>query len=227
MLIIPLPALVFAWLCATFAVALVIANLMGALLFTLPLPFGFPSVTLSAGIIAFPITFLLTDLINEFYGSKGAKQVTAIGFGLSVMAFFVLWLGQHLPISPNTVLSKMAYWQVSTQYTGMFLASLSAYLIGQLLDISLFGWFKQWTGSRLIWLRATGSTLVSQLFDSLIVGLLAFWGDLPLSVILGICTANYWVKFGSAILTTPVLYVAHALLNRFLKPSTPFPQEED
>lgn len=217
MLTVSTPMLVFATLTGTFVAALIIANLMGALLFTLSLPFGLGTHTLSAGIIAFPITFLLTDLLNEFYGARGARLVTAVGFGLSIMAYMVFSLGQQVVVAPNTVLSSGAYLEVSGQYTGMFIASLTAYLVGQLLDISVFGVFKRITGSRLIWLRATGSTLISQLVDSFIVGFIAFSGTLSVPVIIGIATANYWVKFVVAIVTTPLLYVGHWALTRVLK----------
>jgi queuosine precursor transporter len=214
------PMLLYCLLNIAFVTALVVANMMGAYLLQVPL-LGGGQQLISAGILAFPLTFLLTDLVNEFYGQKGAQWMTAMGFIATILTFGWLALGQVLPQATATVMSHSAYMEVSSQYMGMFIASLTAYVIGQVLDISLFGFFKKMTRSKMIWLRATGSTLVSQLFDSYIVGLIAFWGDLPLQTILQIGTGNYWVKFAVAIAITPVLYLGHFALKQLLKKHLP------
>ena len=91
----------FAWMAAIFVTSLVVANLVGAYLFTLPIPFILPfspelgnRALLSAGIIAFPVTFILTDLLNEFYGARGARFVTWLGLGMSLLVFGILWAGE-------------------------------------------------------------------------------------------------------------------------------------
>ena len=209
----------YTWLAACFVTALIVANLLGAYLLEVPALNGSP-ITFSAGILCFPLTFLLTDLLNEFYGAAGARQVTWLGFGMSLLTFGFLWVAQHLPVSESTVLSQLAFMDVSSQFTGMVVASLTAYLVGQFFDIALFGWFKRLTGgSRLLWLRATGSTVLSQLFDSILVGFIAFWGELPVPVITGIVFANYGVKLVVSIGITPLLYLGYGLLNQFLSRS--------
>ena len=211
---------VFVWLTAIFVTCLLIANLIGALLFSFTLPFGweFPIVgntaLLSAGIIPFPITFLLTDLINEFYGSKGARFVTFVGFGMSILLFLFLSLGNMLPYDAQTVILPEHYMSISSNYSQMIVASLTAYLVGQLLDIQVFQWFHSITKSKLIWLRATGSTVISQLFDSLIVTFIAFNGDLPIESIMAIVFSNYTWKFLIAVGITPILYLGHSVLRR-------------
>ncbi|MEB3205756.1 MAG: queuosine precursor transporter [Vampirovibrionales bacterium] len=212
---------VYLWLCAVFLTALLVANLIGSLLFSFHLPFKFPilgnKVLLSAGIIPFPITFVLTDLLNEFYGKSGAQRVTMIGFVMSIGVFLLLWIGQQLPVDTVSSLSHQEFDKFASLYTAMFAASLTAYLIGQMLDIYLFNWFKTICGN-LLWLRATGSTVLSQLFDSLIVTSIAFAGSQTWSTIAHIAMSNYVWKFLVALSLTPILYLGHALLKSLLRP---------
>ncbi|MGE0201027.1 MAG: queuosine precursor transporter [Candidatus Melainabacteria bacterium] len=213
---------VFVWMAAFFVTSLILANLIGSMLFSFRLPFALPLVgdkaLLSAGIIPFPVTFILTDLVNEFYGEKGARFVTFVGFGMSIMVYLYLTAGDHLPLDAVTLIQKSQYSAISANYAGMFVASLAAYLVGQLLDIRVFHIFKQITGSRFIWLRATGSTVISQVFDSLVVTFVAFTGDLPVTTILQIAGSNYVWKFLIAVGITPVLYLGHILIRRVLDP---------
>jgi queuosine precursor transporter len=204
----------FVWMAGTFLVALIVANMIGGLLVPLPLPWGVQTVT--AGIFIFPITFLLTDLLNEYYGVHGARLVTWLGLGMGLLTFAFFGLGEQLTVLPDSPLPKAAFLQVSGQYTGMIFASLAAYLVGQFLDILVFLKFKQLTGNRLLWLRATGSTLVSQLIDSFVVIAITFYDDMPWPQLLAIAWANYQVKFLVSVLITPVLYGGHALIRQYL-----------
>jgi uncharacterized integral membrane protein (TIGR00697 family) len=99
--------------------------------------------------------------------------------------------------------------------------SLTAFVIGQVLDASIFQVFRRITGSRFIWLRATGSTLISQLVDSFVVLYVAFYvfGNWPLAQVLSVATFNYWYKCAAAVLLTPLLYLAHYLIDRYLGPA--------
>lgn len=232
---------IYVWMAAIFVVSLVIANLTGAMLFSFELPFSYPiirldvqsstalvfpwasigiawtnRVLLSAGIIPFPITFILTDLLNEFYGKQGARFITWIGFGMSLLTYILLTVGEQLPLDTKTQISKSVFLTISTQYTGMFIASLTAYLIGQMLDIQVFHVFRSVTKHRFIWLRATGSTVISQLFDSLIVSFIAFWGKMQPSDILHLALDNYTWKFLIALGITPLLYLGHMVLRKLM-----------
>lgn len=211
---------VFVWLTSIFVVSLVIANLTGAMLFSFNLPVALPIVgsaaLLSAGIIPFPVTFILTDLINEYYGKSGARFVSYVGLAMSVLVFGYLSIGEWLPVAKQTVIPRTHFLSFSSNYANMFVASLTAYLIGQMLDIWVFGVFRGITQNRLIWLRATGSTVISQIFDSLIVTSLAFWGNLPANEILRIAASNYVWKFAIAIGITPLLYAGHFFLKKLL-----------
>lgn len=217
----------YVWMAGIFLTSLIIANLTGSMLFSFQLSWGDATipVLLSAGIIPFPITFLLTDLLNEFYGKQGARFVTFLGFGMSILVYVFLRIGEFLPVDPISQLTQEQYLHISGLYTSMFVASLAAYLIGQLLDIQIFHAFKQITQHRLIWLRATGSTVISQLFDSIIVAYLAFttfqfpFGILfehPPETIFQLAIGNYVWKFLIAIAITPLLYLDHALVRHTL-----------
>ncbi len=211
--------IVFLWMTSIFLTCLVVANLTGSLLFSFDLPFNTPigqRVLLSAGIIPFPVTFILTDLLNEFYGKQAARFVTLIGFIMSLLVFVFLSIGEHLPTDAISPLTHGQYIHFSGLYTGMFTASLLAYGVGQLLDIQVFHVFRQWTGSRLIWVRAQGSTLISQLFDSLIVTFVAFSGTLAVSDMAQLALSNYTWKFLIVVLITPLLYLGHTILKRTL-----------
>lgn len=213
---------IFVWMTAIFVISLVVADLIGAMLFSFRLSvFGVEiPVLLSAGIIPFPITFILTDLLNEFYGKEGARFVTWVGFGMCFLTFAFLFVGNHLPVDGRTIIPKSVFMTLSTQYTGMFLASLTAYLIGQMLDIQIFHLLRSRTKHKWIWLRATGSTVISQLFDSLIVTSIAFWGSMSLSNIFQLALGNYTWKFIIAVSITPLLYLGHGLLRNLM------PQQE-
>lgn len=211
----PMKQLVFGIMASIFVSCLVIANLTGAFLINLPLPWG-GNQLISGGILTFPITFLLTDMINEFYGEAGAKQITWLGFVVVIGFSLLFQLLLHLPVSPITVISLDTFTKVIAPFTNMIQASLIAYVVGQFLDIGLFRVFKHYTGNKYLWVRATGSTLVSQLFDSFIVTFVAFWGTLSVEQMVAMGQGNYSVKVVAAILITPLLYLGHRLVFRLL-----------
>lgn len=212
---------IFVWLTAIFVISLFIADEVGAMLFSFRVPFLKDPVLLSAGIIPFPVTFILTDLLNEFYGKQGARFVTWVGFGMCLLAYAYMYVGSLLPVDvTHTFIPKPVFMTIYNQYTGMFIASLTAYLIGQMLDIQVFHAFRSITKHRFIWLRATGSTVISQLFDSLIVTSIAFWGHMQVSDMLWLAMGNYSWKFIIAVGITPLLYLGHLVLKKLM------PQQE-
>ena len=172
------PQKMYLWLAMVFVASLLVADIVGVKLFRIPLPFtvfGFDAIEHTCGMITFPITFLLTDLVNEYYGPRAARRLTYIGFAAATYVFIILNIAQALPYldAPYNV-SPAAFNSIFGSAKIMYVASLSAYLVGQMSDIAIFGMLKRATGDRLIWLRATGSTLISQFIDSFIVSYLAF-----------------------------------------------------
>jgi uncharacterized integral membrane protein (TIGR00697 family) len=202
----------YVYLCAVFITALLIGDTIGSKLFTVGVGrFHFP---LSVGVIWFPITFLLTDVINEFYGSRGARFVTFLGFWMAVFAFVIILCARKIPAAPFSPVGDDAFNNVLGNANRIFIASLVAYLIGQLVDISVFQFAKRLTQSRHIWLRSTGSTLVSQLVDTVVVTYVAFWGKLTPGQLNQTVASQYVVKLLFAVGLTPVIYALHGLLHR-------------
>jgi uncharacterized integral membrane protein (TIGR00697 family) len=206
----------YVYLCAIFLTALLIGDTIGSKLFVVDIPCGFGTLhaTLSVGAIWFPITFLLTDVINEFYGSAGARFVTFVGFFMAIFAFIVIWLARLIPAADFSPVTQTSVNNVLGNANRIFVASLIAYLIGQLVDIAIFQAAKRLTQSRHIWLRSTGSTLISQLIDTLVVTYVAFYGQIPIARLHQAATTSYIVKVLLAIGLTPVIYALHALIHR-------------
>lgn len=186
------------------------------------------SFSLSVGVLPWPVIFVMTDIINEYYGVKGVRFLSVLTAALIVFAFVVFYFAIHT--SPDT-----SYWLTSNSnagvpdmqaaYTAIFgqgmniiVGSLAAFLIGQIADAFIFRKIKFLTGEKRIWMRATLSTLVSQLIDSFVVTYIAFYIFRGVSI--GQCTAwaltSYTYKFVIAILFTPVIYLIHWFAERYL-----------
>lgn len=225
------PQTLYLWLAMIFISSLLVADIVGVKLFRIPLPFpilGYDAIEHTCGMLTFPITFLLTDLINDFYGARAARRLTYLGFGGAMYVFVVINIAQAMPYLD-------APWNVSPEEFNaifgsakiMYIASLCAYLVGQLSDIWIFGAFKRLTGERFIWLRATGSTVISQFIDSFIVSYLAFslgrelFPDpanpaAPVSAIPAIAVTGYTLKFALALAITPLIYLGRRLMRRYV-----------
>lgn len=210
----------FLILSSTFCTCLVVGDLIGGKLVSAEL-FGFPFTT-TVGMVPFPVTFLLTDLLNEFYGAKAARLVTMVGLGMATLAFVLIYVAAAIPIAE---LTRAEGWQGVTEaafdnvFLGslrMLLASLAAYVIGQLIDIAVFSALRRWSRGKFLWLRATGSTAVSQLIDTVAITFIAWVQLLPLSEMLHIIVSAYSLKLIIAVALTPAIYGAHALVLRGL-----------
>lgn len=227
--------LLYLWLSALYTTALIIANVTGVKLFRFELPpaAGF-GIEHTAGMLAFPVTFLLTDLINEYYGKRATRLAAYIAFSMAAVAFIFVSIARALPIRegiPGTATHE-AFETIFGGASLMYIASLAAFLVGALLDIALFGMFKRLTRGRWVWLRATGSTVISQLFDSFIVTFLFFQalqrltgGDAPdLAFTVRTALTGYILKFVIAVLLTPVVYAGRWAVRRYVG-LTPLPPE--
>lgn len=224
-----------------FIASLLIADIVGIKLFRIPLPFsvfGFDAIEHTCGMLTFPITFLLTDLVNEYFGARAARRLTFMGLAAATFVFIIMNIAQAMPYldAPFNV-RKEQFDAIFGSAKVMYLASLAAYLVGQLSDITLFGFLKRLTGQRYVWLRATGSTLISQFIDSFIVSYLAFslgrqiFADpasppAPLSEIPTIAITGYALKFVLALAMTPLVYLGRWLMSRYfgLVPIPPDPK---
>ena len=194
---------------------------------------------LTAGVLLWPVVFVMTDVINEYFGSKGVKVLSYMAVGLIIYAFIMIfgaiglspadfWPGSHilpdLPISEQTEIKEKvgdynyAFKLVFGQGLWIIIGSLVAFLVGQIIDVFTFHRIKKWTGEKKVWLRATGSTLVSQFIDSFVVLFIAFYigASWDLNTVLAIGLVNYIYKFVMAILLTPVIYLAHYVIDQYL-----------
>mgnify|MGYP002383867632 CR=1 FL=1 len=153
----------FVYLCAVFVSCLLLGDIIGGK--TIPTPFG----PISVGILPFPVTFLLTDVVNDFYGRPGARFLTFLGFWMAALAWGVLQLSTALPVDQSTYFTQAEFSKIFGGSAQLFVASMLAYLVSQLLDIQVFQYWKALTESRHLWLRATGSTVVSQLIDTVTI----------------------------------------------------------
>ncbi|MDW7695530.1 queuosine precursor transporter [Flammeovirgaceae bacterium SG7u.111] len=185
---------------------------------------------LTAGVVLWPVVFITTDVINEYFGKKGVRQISFLTAGLIAYMFLVIVVLTDLPpaqfwIDVNSVDRDgnlfnidSAYNTIFLQGLGIIIGSLLAFLIGQLVDVAAFQYLRKFTGSSKIWLRATGSTLISQLIDSFVVLGVAFYvfGNWSLKQVIAVGIINYIYKFFVAVVLTPLLYVVHHFIDKYL-----------
>ena len=185
---------------------------------------------LTAGVLLWPVVFITTDIINEYFGKKGVRRISYLTVAFIVYSFLIIflvtrltpaefWLGSNSTMPDGTPFDMdYAYNKVFRQGLWIIVGSLVAFLIGQLLDVFVFQRLRRITGSGKIWLRATGSTLVSQFVDSFVVLGIAFYigADWTLAQWFSVGLVNYIYKFSIAIVLTPLLYVAHNVIDRYL-----------
>ncbi len=193
--------------------------------------FGVPdlSFNMSAGVLTWPLVFIMTDIINEYFGLKQVRFLSILASVLIVFAFLVIgwaislspadfWINQNMEGQPLNM--NLAFKAIFGQGMWIIVGSITAFLIGQIADVMIFHKIKVLTGERGLWLRATGSTLVSQFIDSFVVIFIAFYLNPQYNwswqMVAAIGLVNYTYKFIVALGMTPILYVVHALIDQFL-----------
>lgn len=185
------------------------------------------SFNLTAGVLLWPVVFIMTDIINEYFGKKGVRFLSFTAAALIAYAFFMVYFAIGLTpsdfwverITPRSIVNMdMAFDAIFGQGLWIIIGSLVAFLIGQLVDVTVFHYFRAITGSSKIWLRATGSTLVSQFIDSFVVLFIAFYigAGWDIKLVLAIGFVNYIYKFLVAVLLTPILYLLHFIIDKYL-----------
>lgn len=223
-----------------FAANALLAEMIGVKLFQLESVLGFDkagftllgqeglSFVLSVGVLPWPIVFILTDVVNDYYGVRGVRFLTLLTAALIAFAFIVMWFAIGMPpadfwVGMNAGQGvpdmQAAFAGIFGQGMNIILGSLSAFVVGQLVDAFSFRAIKRITGDRRIWLRATGSTLISQLIDSVVVTYMAFWllrDDFTFARCTAMVITAYAYKFIVALLSTPLVYLVHAGVERYL-----------
>jgi uncharacterized integral membrane protein (TIGR00697 family) len=193
--------------------------------------FGVPdlSFNMSAGVITWPLIFIMTDIINEYFGIKQVRFLSILAAILISYAFLVVGFAMNLvpsdfwinqTINNESMNMNNAFSAIFGQGMWIIVGSIVAFLIGQMVDVIIFHRIKKMTGERFLWLRATGSTLASQFIDSFVVIFIAFYINPQYNwswqMVAAIGIVNYSYKFIVAILMTPLLYVVHNIIDRFL-----------
>ena len=183
---------------------------------------------LTAGSVIWPVVFITSDLINEYFGRPGVKRISYLTAGLVAYSFVVIFLTIRLPpaawwLDANNTDGAGNYFNMDFAFTKIFgqgqriiIGSLTAFLIGQLTDVFVFQKLRKLTGPKMLWLRATGSTIVSQFIDSFVVLFIAFSGTFSVAQLTAIGITNYIYKFVIAILLTPLIYGGHSVIDKYL-----------
>ena len=237
----------FLLLSGIFLTNAILAELIGVKIFSAEATLGLPyaqvpllddfilDFNLSAGVIIWPVVFVVTDIINEYFGPKGVRKISFLTAGLILYVFGIILLATELEPAAfwlevnekdaegNPLNIDLAFNAIFRQGLGIIVGSLTAFLIGQLLDAWVFQKLRKASGSKMIWLRATGSTLISQLVDSFVVLFIAFklFGNWSWPQLISVALINYLYKFAVAVLLTPLLYLAHNLIDRYLGKNHP------
>lgn len=214
-------------LSGVFLVSLCLGNIIGITKFVvIPLPV-IDNLIIPAGLLAYPVTFLATDLISELYGQERAQHVVWTGFILNVFILAIMWLGHVLPDASGISGAGSTFESVYQFMKPNVIASMIAYLIAQSVDVKLFHFWKRLTDGKHLWLRNCGSTLCSQLLDTFcILSILYYFDNLGpdvtnLTVLWGLMLKSYTFKFLFALLDTPIFYVAVNLLRDKVEQPTP------
>jgi uncharacterized integral membrane protein (TIGR00697 family) len=233
------PAKIFVLISAFFVANALIAECIGGKIFSLEKIFGFRpsnftifgqqglSFNLTCGVLLWPLEFVVTDIVNEYYGRKAVKRISYTAVALISYAFIMFYLAIKIPpadfwITSGTGMgiSNMpnAFNAIFGQGMWIILGSLTAFLVSQVIDVTVFHKIKRVTGERKIWLRATGSTVISQLVDSFIVLFIAFkiGKDWSWQLVLAICLVNYVYKFAMAIILTPLIYLIERGIDNYV-----------
>lgn len=182
------------------------------------------SINMSAGILNWPLVFIMTDLVNEYFGYRGVRALTRLAIFFIAYAFGVVYLA--IGVTPADIWQNpeidlnRAFSFIFGQGLWNIFASLTAFAVSQWIDVVVFHYVRRRTGERMLWLRATGSTVFSQVIDSFIVTFILFYFNpnfhLPFWQVLVLAVVGYSYKFVAALATTPLLYVAHSFIERYL-----------
>lgn len=196
--------------------------------------FGEPhlSYTLTCGVLLWPLEFILTDIVNEYFGPKAVKRISYTAVILIAYAFFMFYFAMKVPADQDFWVGSKAAEGVPDMQKGfsavfgqgmwIIFASIIAFLLSQVIDVLVFHKIKKHTGEKHVWLRATGSTMVSQLVDSFVVLFIAFkiGSDWSWQRVLAICMVNYSYKFVMAIVLTPLIYLMEYGIEKYVGKDT-------
>ncbi|WP_186670159.1 queuosine precursor transporter [Sporosarcina sp. BP05] len=187
---------------------LILSNILAVKLFSIG-----EWIVLPAAALIYVCTYPLLDVITEAYGKEAARRTVLTGFMAQLFAIFFIWIAIKLPAAPFYE-HQESFETIFSAGFRVTIASLVAYLISQNLDVAIFDKLKKRHGTKKLWIRNNASTMVSQLVDTAIFISIAFYGTMPLGVLIGMIFSQYIFKFIVAILDTPIVYALVALCRR-------------
>lgn len=205
----------YLFLASLFITALIVCNLIANKFVLVDL--GFKTFRISAGVLPYPITFLITDILSEIYGRQKTNRVVMMGFAALIFTLLILWLGSLFPAIASSPLSDDLYETAYGNSWRVIMSSMVAYLVAQLVDVRLFHFWKGLTGGKHLWLRNNASTVVSQLVDTSLVVFVLFAGTMDMKSIGNLVFDGWLFKAGTALLDTPFLYLSTWLIRKYLK----------
>ncbi len=233
------PTKLFIFMAAFFVANALIAECIGGKIFSLEKLIGIApanltlfgekglSFNLTCGVLLWPLEFIMTDIVNEYYGPKAVRRISWIAVSLISYGFIVFYIAMSMPPADFYISSGAenhvpnmndAFNSIFGQGMWIILGSITAFLVSQLVDVTIFHKIKRMTGEKQVWLRATGSTLVSQLVDSFVVIFIAFkigkgwsWPQ-----VISIALLGYSYKALMAIILTPVIYLVEKIIERYV-----------
>jgi hypothetical protein len=185
---------------------------------------------LSVGVLIWPIVFIFSDIINEYFGKSGVKRISFITAGMVAYSFVIVLMWTGMPpadfwLKINALDSMGRPFDIDYAYTtifraglGIIVGSLTAFLVSQLVDAYVFHYFRKLTGHKYLWLRSTGSTVISQVIDSFVILFIAFYflGNWSLEQVFRVGLIQYVYKISIAIALTPVIYLVHIVIDKYL-----------
>jgi uncharacterized integral membrane protein (TIGR00697 family) len=181
-------------------------------------PLSIGPFVMSIGVVPWPVVFLTTDLVNEYFGTRGVRQLTLLGIAMISYVFLVIWIALGIEAADFSPVSNAAFSNVFGQSLWIIVGSLTAFALSQLTDVFIFHVFRNRTGPGMLWVRATGSTVFSQLVDTFVILAIAFYlpGKISGQQFLNTAFTQYVYKFSVAVLLTPLIYLGHSAAERFL-----------
>jgi uncharacterized integral membrane protein (TIGR00697 family) len=213
--------LLFLVLAGFFVGNALLAELIGGKLFQVPTPWHV--FTLSCGIVLWPIVFVFTDIVNEYFGRSGVRQLSFLTAGIIAYAYLALAATQLVPAAGFSPVDDASFARVFFQSQWIIVGSIAAFLLAQLIDVSVFWLIRRQTGHRFLWLRATGSTVVSQLIDTFVVQFVGLHlphrlgqQGIDFPTFVNSASSGYLFKIGVALAITPLLYLVHAVIDAYL-----------
>jgi uncharacterized integral membrane protein (TIGR00697 family) len=233
------PTKLFIFFTAFFVANALIAECIGGKIFSLEKLFGQHPASftllgqkglafnLTCGVLLWPLEFVMTDIVNEYFGPKAVRRISYIAVALISYAFVMFYAAIHIPPADFWIGTKTdsnipnmqdAFNGIFGQGNWIIIGSLTAFLVSQIVDVTVFHRIKKATGDKHVWLRATGSTIISQLVDSFVVLFIAFklGNNWSMQQVLAICLVNYAYKFTMAVVLTPLIYLVERRIEKYL-----------